>query len=248
MNPEEIYKIVNDAINSAIPWWVYFLFIVMPFVGAFIGSYLKKKAENAATKEDIREITVKIETVKSEHKKDLEKFKASLLHRTESKKEFKERKVELLMNYYDNITEFKYEVLAINFGEMPSDTGKSLWEYQQKFFKLITQIIKSYQRLVVYIQPESKILLHADKLTTSVLECRKTNTKYFGRVKFCSIEEHQALMQGDNTSYGKAVANTNKAIKDYNDNINLNIKLFIEYYKKFLTELNEFVKPENKQS
>lgn len=77
MTPEALNKLIADALQESpiIPWWTYILFIILPFLGGYIGSYTKKKAENLATKEDIKEITEKIESVKSEIylSKELEK-------------------------------------------------------------------------------------------------------------------------------------------------------------------------------
>ena len=72
--------IVEEAIDKGIhfDWWVYLLFFVIVAFGAFLGSYLKKKAENVATKEAIQEITKKIEDIRAYYSTQLESHKASL--------------------------------------------------------------------------------------------------------------------------------------------------------------------------
>jgi len=52
--------------------------IVMGFVGAFLGAYIKRKGENVATKEDIGEITTVVEESKSFYTKELEHLKNDL--------------------------------------------------------------------------------------------------------------------------------------------------------------------------
>ena len=80
MNYEQIKTIIEEAINNAtiFDWRIYALIIVCSAIGGFFGAYLKKKAENLATKEDIENITKKIEEIRSEYSKQLELHKASL--------------------------------------------------------------------------------------------------------------------------------------------------------------------------
>jgi len=51
---------------------------VFSAIGGFLGAYLKRKAENLATKEDIETITRKVEDIRSVYNKQLELHKASL--------------------------------------------------------------------------------------------------------------------------------------------------------------------------
>lgn len=80
MNYEQIKTIVEEVMNNAtiVDWWIYILIIVFSAIGGFLGAYLKKKAENLATKEDIEDITKKIEDIRSEYSNQLELHKASL--------------------------------------------------------------------------------------------------------------------------------------------------------------------------
>jgi hypothetical protein len=54
MTPAEIENIVQRVVSEGVqfPWWVYLWLLLAPLAGGFLGSYLKKKAENLATKED----------------------------------------------------------------------------------------------------------------------------------------------------------------------------------------------------
>ena len=51
---------------------------ISSLIGAFFGKYFGKKGENLATKQDISEITQKIENVRLEYAKQLESTKADL--------------------------------------------------------------------------------------------------------------------------------------------------------------------------
>ena len=65
MNPEEIKKVIEFAIEKQ-NYWVYILIsVVISLVAVFIFQYFTEKAKNYATKQDVEEITNKIEEIKA---------------------------------------------------------------------------------------------------------------------------------------------------------------------------------------
>lgn len=58
MSASDIVNIFNRAISEGLqfPWWLYILILLAPLIGGFLGSYLKKKAEDLATKKDYEEL------------------------------------------------------------------------------------------------------------------------------------------------------------------------------------------------
>ena len=80
MDYGQIKNIIEGAVKNGIynNWWLPILILIAAGVGAFLGSYLKKKGENLATKEDIGRITKKIEAIRLEYRAQLESHKASL--------------------------------------------------------------------------------------------------------------------------------------------------------------------------
>lgn len=80
MDPEKLKALIEEAISNSDPfaWWFFVLVILLSAIGAFLGSYFRKKAENVATKEDVENITDKIEKVRSQYSEQLETVKASL--------------------------------------------------------------------------------------------------------------------------------------------------------------------------
>ncbi len=239
MNPEELNKIITEALNqgSSIPWWTYLLFIVLPFIGSYIGAYSKKKGENLATKEDVNVITQKIESVKAE-----------ILLTKELEKQYLNKKLDLLISFFDHISEFHYELMAVNFGEFPSDEGKSLYEYQVAFYKAVAEITKSYQRLVVFITPDSQILHHAEQLTTAVISSRKILKKHFFKIKTTAAQEREAYLSGDTSKFKTAAKEADEASSIYWGEMKPTVEVFKEYFQKFITDLNEYVKPESKKA
>ncbi|MGY5832878.1 hypothetical protein ACXHQJ_22850 [Vibrio vulnificus] len=149
-----------DAMSSVIgAIGVIILFSIIRFAGS---SYLKKKGENLATKEDIEVITSKIEAIKAEF--DL---------KNEFYKSYEKEKNTELLGFYDKVTEFRYEYLAVNIGNFPMDDGKSLFDFQQRFHLQVVEVLKQYQRLVVYLEQDSNLLSVAEILTNIVLKTDK---------------------------------------------------------------------------
>ena len=117
-------------------------------VNKFLPSYANKKGENLATKEDIGEITREIEKVKT--------AMASAQHEHE---EYLREQRACLLKFYDFAIEFMYQKLAVNFGDFPMDNGQSMADFQRSFFDLVSNLLKSYQRIVVYFAREDKLFL-----------------------------------------------------------------------------------------
>lgn len=75
MDPQELNKIIEAAVKELIgesplyKWWFYlillFVNIVVTLVISYFYSYLRKKGENLATKQDIGEITKTVEQIRS---------------------------------------------------------------------------------------------------------------------------------------------------------------------------------------
>ncbi|HNX05480.1 MAG TPA: hypothetical protein PKI32_08255, partial [Opitutales bacterium] len=84
MSPEEVRVAVNSMLSDKIvmSWWQLGIVILLTGVAAYLGSYLKKKGENLATKEDIKTLTQSVESVRTEYMKQLEDYKAELARRT----------------------------------------------------------------------------------------------------------------------------------------------------------------------
>src|SRR5690606_23661928 len=58
--------------------WIFLSFLVGLLTNSYLPKYFGRKGENLATKEDIEEITNKIETVKHDYASQLEAAKAEL--------------------------------------------------------------------------------------------------------------------------------------------------------------------------
>ena len=76
MNPDEIKSIVKTVMDQkqTFDWWPIILLIVISGVSIYFRGYIAEKGKNTATKEDIEEITAKVEEVKVSFQKEHSKF------------------------------------------------------------------------------------------------------------------------------------------------------------------------------
>lgn len=72
MTPEDVQRIAETVLDQkqTFDWWPLILPILIGGVILYFRSYLKKKGENLATKEDIEEITTKVESIKASFQKE----------------------------------------------------------------------------------------------------------------------------------------------------------------------------------
>ena len=79
MNPEQIQTAVESAISQGnlFPWWSYILFVVLSGIASYLAIYLREKGKNLATKEDIGEITDRVEKVKLDYSKESHRFQVA---------------------------------------------------------------------------------------------------------------------------------------------------------------------------
>ena len=75
------------------------LLVIGLFAKKYLPSYLQQKGLNLATKEDIKEITEKIESVKTQYMKVIVELSAELSIRNEQKLRVLEKEMKLYLNY-----------------------------------------------------------------------------------------------------------------------------------------------------
>jgi hypothetical protein len=68
MSPEQIKSAVEAALrdSSGLVWWHYLLAILLIAAFSYLGAYLSGKGQGLAKKEDIKELTLLVESVKQE--------------------------------------------------------------------------------------------------------------------------------------------------------------------------------------
>jgi uncharacterized membrane protein len=70
----EILTLLREGVGLSAWTWAFLLLVAA--LGSLVGSYLKTRGQNLATKQDIGEITKAVETIKTSFAKELESVKA----------------------------------------------------------------------------------------------------------------------------------------------------------------------------
>lgn len=114
MTPEALKDIVESVINQKFQYYHWYLFgaIFISVLIAYFISYLKEKGKNLATKEDIEEITNKVESVKQEYKKEFDLIqKQNDAHFSELKNikdRYNSKQFEIYNNLWVSLIELKF--------------------------------------------------------------------------------------------------------------------------------------------
>lgn len=204
------------------------LFFLLGFIAKdYFPSYFRKKAENLATKEDIEAITEKIESVK-----------ANISLSTDQEKQYLGLKQSFLLAFYDEVTDFFYETLAANFGDFPMDEGQSMYDYQVSFYKSVANILKAYQRLVIVLPGDSKLLNFANQITIHTIGTRNVMKSKFHKIKLSHVKESQAHSGEDISEIKIAASEADIANKDFWGEMKPFVESIKKDYQSFLTELN----------
>ena len=111
-----------SIINSVV---IVVLIIILPlFLKKYLPAYFNEKGKNLATKEDIKEITDKVESVKSNYAKDIEAFKREL-DSLEKRKEIGAQVIDLINRYK----------------ELPKNASDDVMrDFEKEYYKLIPWI------------------------------------------------------------------------------------------------------------
>lgn len=201
------------------------------FLRGYFGSYVSEKGKNLATKEDIAQITTQIENIR-----------ASIQTLGQLKTDYEQQRRQWLLSFYDSSIEMLYEKFSVNFGDLPADDGRSLFEFQQSFRRIVASMVKEYQRIVLYFENEHPLRISAEKVLNTVLGADSVFKKRFSQIKFTLMEEVAAFKSGDRERIDEAVKKTNVANKVYWEQMRPITKSFHNDLRKYLTLVNQFMR------
>ncbi|WP_274006301.1 hypothetical protein, partial [Vibrio parahaemolyticus] len=121
----------------------------------------------------------------------------------------------------------------------------SIWSttpFQQRFHLQVVEVLKQYQRLVVYLEQDSNLLSVAEILTNIVLKTDKVMRAKFPALKQSSVEESvayaEAISSGEKTHYYSAVEKTDRANSEFLTDFRPLSQEFVTEYAKYLSGLN----------
>lgn len=168
--------------------------ILLSIGSILIKEYLKEKGKNIATKEDIEQITEKIENVKNE-----------LSYKNQQKIEWNENTKKLLLDFYSNYINLSDDYLK-NFTIFYNDISdpNAVRNHMEKIAKEHSELKHNFYKLNIYEAKDSKFLEKLSKLLNDL------NIVY-GEIKIhlMQIENYIKInnisLQKDNTIYKNLV-------------------------------------------
>ena len=194
-------------------------------VRRYLPAYTAEKGKNLATKEDIGEITGIVEGVRSQHATELELVRGVLQHASQSQSSLAEIERSAIVDFFDECVELIFGKVQTNLGELPIDSGRSLFEYQTEVSDQLVMIIKKYHKLNLYLKPGNEAASAAAKFVTASIGFGAAFKKNFGGVKAALLEEGLAVqnlsaqklgaVRVDRSEYSAAVSATDDATKKY---------------------------------
>ena len=200
----------------------------------YFGTYVSEKGKNLATREDIAQITAQIENVK-----------ASIQTLAQLKTDYEQQRRHWLLSFYDSSVEMLHEKFSVNFGDFPSDAGRSLFEFQQSFRGIVASMVKEYQRIVLYFDEEDPLVLNAEKTLRVVLEAYSVFKERFRQIRLTSMEEGAAFKSGDPQRIDEAVAKSNDANEVYWDQMRPIAESFRDALHQYLSFVNQFLRKDS---
>lgn len=146
MSPEELKGIIETVIKNESNYFILYLIlaVIITLLSSFTIEFFKGKGKNAASKQDIEELTAKVEEVKSNYIKQLEMFRGGQRIKNEKMKEL-----------YDKTIKFKIHLLEFKNDSMLNS------EKVTKFFNSTKSLMFSIDADVLFnkkLQSELKTL------------------------------------------------------------------------------------------
>lgn len=195
MTPQEISEAVNMAIeaNSLLPIWTYILLVVLPLLGAYLGAYVKKKAEGKVIDEDFKKTLDRIEKQVNSVKAIEEQISHTYLEEREISR-IKREKIELIYEYVDK----EISLLSTNLSTALACMNRDTLYPTNKTQMLISLYFKEemQQELDFYLEQRKPFLTHIRKLEQANYE--RNNQQHSMAENMSTFEYGNQLFQNLN--------------------------------------------------
>lgn len=184
-------------------WYFQALVIVVASaVGNYLTTYFTKKAENLATKEDIRDITDKIESVRTTYAAQLEDIKTSNSQKIEQLKTDlafvvqrrnarSEKQREAVEAFHNSVWNLLSEPIPFENFEAPLNDKNYATRRKREFDALNREIQRCFYTLLLYFPTAHQVAVAAKQVH---LEYKKVVKEYTSRLESL-VEAYLALQQ-----------------------------------------------------
>ncbi len=216
------------------------LVLIVVVVGLFLRSYVKKKAENLATKEDIADITRRVEAIRSEYAREHEKLRMQLQISGIQQSALLREQRKALYDFHADCIELLGDKLPTNLGDIPGGI-KELADHQNSIQQLCRRIYLRNFRLCLLLDGHPELLAAAGKVTAVVEEIRKAFLRKFVHVKLAANEEMKALEKGRD-AHVAAAAEADAAVRAFLAETNPAIRAMATAFGEYEGHLRAYIR------
>ena len=172
MNNTELFRLMVEILLVAVTLYL-----------AFFKSYFTEKGKNVATKEDIEEITAKVETIKTQFIRETEQLKINLQFQNTVKASIYQERKDAVIDLYEQFNVWYHSV---------SDLFHKSFEFSAERITQAKEDTWSYHE--AFSRAESKLELYVDdpKLTAAIKNIRDKMLEYGHEMHeyYESVERH----------------------------------------------------------
>jgi hypothetical protein len=188
------------------------------FINHYYPNYMKYKAKNLATKEDIGEITTIVESIKTDMAKDTEKLKAVLSLENQNKFSVKNEERKALMDYHN-----KYSIWHNLLSKVPPiESIEDFQSINQKFYNVETEYYAAASTVTLFFHDEEFVKLKLSLFKQTLFAA--------GIVDDYLIKRKYALVEYNLNKENVPVENQ---IKLYQEHINNLLSISKQFHKVF---------------
>jgi hypothetical protein len=227
----EMFNIMMQIISTGLIVWLV--------------AYFKQKGKYLAAKQDIVELTDKVEKIRTVYQASLEEIKSELKVDGSYKIDINERAYEALLTFGEDCLVLFHEKLAFSLGDLPLDHGKSLNEIQGSTLQLIRKLYSGSVRLSLYFDDQA-ILSAADDIVKIAYGIQKIFRSDFQNVTTAVLFEFEpafeSLAQGDKDKFKKAVENFRNAANDFGAKMEPQIGSLALAIDEYRTAIKKYLK------
>jgi len=158
MNELEIIRLIIEII-----------LLLIVFYLAFLKSYFKEKGKQLAIKEDIEEITVKVESIKSDFQRENDDLKAKIQHLLTIQETHRNEERNVIIDFYRKYNDWLYSLLEIpyatyNRGNIPDISNVRI--QINKYYR-ITNVAQAMINLLI---KDDEIIKKSNELIINILQ------------------------------------------------------------------------------
>lgn len=184
----------------------------------FTQSYLKKKGENLATKEDIGSITKAIESAKMDYIKEIELLKSKLAASTDQEINHNNAKNDLILRFFER-ARTAYDLYGfVDSTFLQTTNVNRVKDFEDYYFKLNSctkDLISDRYRLLIFFEDDSNIAVSADQIFAKVIQMNIRFIKYKEKILNSIIQEDKANLAKDRAMFEKTSSETINYLVNY---------------------------------